>query len=193
MLAKFSSEFIERVEEIYNDENKRKKILVLLSYFQMLYMTLHDEAKIAFGYQLMESLARHNKIKFGSSYKSKIVKELSKKVCFSCRTLIKQEIKTASDNFVGYIGKALGVIKKDKIFIAQPSAIKKVAEKYRHHVFHGSFFEDMTMVDKIVASLPQDYQNDLSELFQAIASVIGANFILGIDFNQMIAIKRNLQ
>jgi hypothetical protein len=54
-------------------------------------------------------------------------------------------------------------------------------------------FDEMTGIDKIVATLPEGFQDDLPELFQAIVSLIGANFILGIDFNQMIAIKRKLQ
>lgn len=192
-LPEFIREFINNVENIFKDNDEQVKNLTLLSYFQMLYMALHNEAKIAFSFQLMESLARYKKIKFGSSYKSKIAKELSEKVCPSCRAVIKQEIKTEPDNFVGYIGKALDVIKRDNEFKVQPSAIKKVAEKYRHHVFHGSFFDDMTKVDKIVASLPQGYQDDLPELFQAIVSLIGTNLILGIDFKKMVAIKRNLQ
>lgn len=191
-LAKFSFEFINTVDDIFKHD-KQEKILILLSYFYMLYTPLYDEAKIAFSYQLMESLAKHNKIKFGSSYKSKIAKELSEKVCPSCRSLLKQKIKMESDNFVGYIGKALKVIAVDKDFKAQPGTIKKIAEKYRHHVFHGSFFDDMTEIDEIVATLPEGFQDDLPELFQAIVSLIGANFILGVDFNQMIAIKRKLQ
>lgn len=191
-LPEFSREFINNVANIFKDD-EQGKILTLLSYFQMLYMALYKEAKIASSFQLMESLAKHKKIKFGGSYKSKIAKELSEKVCPSCRSLLKQKIKMESDNFVGYIGKALKVITVDKDFKAQPGTIKKIAEKYRNHVFHGSFFDEMTEIDEIVATLPEGFQDDLPELFQAIVSLIGANFILGIDFNQMIAIKRKLQ
>ena len=192
-LSNFSSDFINSVESIFNCNDEQKKILILLSYFNILYTAFYDEAKIAFSYQLMESLAKYKGIKFGGSYANGIAKKLNKKVCSTCRNLIKQELKVAAEHFIAHISKALKVIKVDKDFKAQPGTIKKIAKKYRNHVFHGSFFDEMTGIDKIVATLPEGFQDDLPELFQAIVSLIGANFILGIDFNQMIAIKRKLQ
>lgn len=192
-LPEFSSNFINNVESIFNRNNEREKILILLSYFNILYAALYDEAKIAFSYQLMESLAKYRDIKFGGSYVNDIAEELSKKVCPTCRNLIKEELKIAGDHFIAYISKALEVIKVGRDFKAQPGTIKKIAEKYRNHVFHGSFFDEMTKIDGIVATLPEGFQDDLPELFQAIVSLIGAHFILEIDFNKMIAIKRKLQ
>lgn len=191
-LDKFPSKFINTIDDIFK-KDKQQEISILLSYFDMLYTSLYHEAKIAFSYQLMESSARYKGIKFGSSYRSKITKNLSKKLCPSCRAIIDSESKMESDEFIGLIGKALKVVKIDKDFKAQPSAIKKVAMSYRNHVFHGSFFESMSKIDKIVNSFPEGYRVDLPELFQAIISVIGANLILGIDFKDMKAIKREIK
>lgn len=162
-LSAFSSDLIKKVEELYSNP-ERDKILILLTYFKLLYMAPYDEAKIAFSFQLMESLANYKKIKFKTSAK-----------------------------FDEYIGKALNAIKLEESFEANPASIKQIARKYRNEVFHGNFFETMTEIDHLIDTLPPGYKRDLPVLFQAIATMIGVNFILGIDFNQMVAIKRKMR
>lgn len=191
-LSTFPSKFVRRIEELFNDQN-HEKVVTLLSYFRTLYMALYDEAKIAFSFQLMESLAKYKGIKFGETYKNQIIKKLSKKVsknmCSTCNGLLKEEIKTEKDDFNEYIDKALNVLKTNDRFLVNPDVMKNIARKYRNELFHGGFFEKMTEVENFVKTLPEGYQRDLPILFQALAAIIGVNFVLEIDFDQMIALK----
>ena len=158
-LSTFPSKFVRRIEELFSDKNY-EKVVTLLSYFRMLYMALYDEAKIAFSFQVMESLAKYKKMKF-----------------------------KRSTTFDEYIGKALDAIKIEEAFDVDPANVKQIARKYRNEVFHGNFFETMTEIEHVINTLPEGYKRDLPILLQAIAAMIGVNFILGIDFNQMIALK----
>lgn len=153
---------IRRIEELHKSAN-REKTLTLLNYFRILFMSFFKEAKIAFSFQLMESLAKYKGIKFKNSPK-----------------------------FDEYIGRALTAIKQDDSFKINPSSIKSIAAKYRNEVFHGNFFETMTDAEKIIDIFPKSYRRDLPLIFQAIATMIGINFLLGIDFSEMIAIKREM-
>jgi len=195
--ATFASDFTKKIEDIFNSP-EREKILILLSYYKILFMAFYDEAKIAFCFQLMEALARYKGIKIKNSLKNSIMKDLdeklSKKLCRSCYSLIKQELKPETDDFDDYIEKALDAINLDldAPFTISPSEVKEIAKAYRNQVFHGNFFEDMGEIDNIINRLPSDHNNDLAVLLQAIVSVIGVNFILGIDFSQLTAIKRKV-
>jgi hypothetical protein len=191
-LSSFPSKFIRSIEELFK-KNKDEKVAILLSYFKMLYMAFYDEAKIAFSFQLMESLSKYKGIKFGETYKNKIIKRLSKKIskkmCAGCNRLLQEEVKTEKDDFNEYIDKAMNVIKGDDQFMVDPAIIKKIARKYRNEIFHGSFFENMTSMKDIAKTLPEGYQRDLPVVFQILALIIGAHFVLDLDFDHMIALK----
>ncbi|MBI2472795.1 MAG: hypothetical protein HYV59_16385 [Planctomycetes bacterium] len=191
-LPVFSSVLIKKVEDIFNDPN-REKILKLLSYFKMLYITLYKEAKIALSFQLMESLANYKEMQLRNSLKNNIIKNLckkfSEKMCSTCNSLIQGEIKSETDDFDKYIGEALDAIRTEESFVVNPNSIKEIARKYRNELFHGNFFEDMTEIDNLVMTLPDGYRKDLPLVLQAIVTMIGVNFILGIEFNQLIALK----
>jgi hypothetical protein len=191
-LSTFPSKFVRRIEELFND-HKHEKVVTLLSYFRMLYMALYDEAKIAFSFQVMESLAKYKGIEFGETYKNKIIKglskEVSKKMCPACNSLLRAEIKPKKDDFIQYIDKALNVLKADNQFSFNSDIIKSIALKYRNEIFHGGFFEGMSKVENLVKTMPEGYQRDLPILFQALAASIGVNFLLGIDFDQIRALK----
>lgn len=159
-LSSFPSVFVMKVEEISGNNSERQKILILLSYFEMLYMACHDEAKIAFSFQLMEALAKYKKI----------------------------GVKSAQFN--QYIKKALDALKTKDAFEVKPTLVKEIARKYRNEVFHGNFFDEITEINTMIGKLPIGYQRDLPLVFQSIAAMIGVNFILGIDFKEMIALKR---
>jgi len=159
-LSSFPSVFVTKVEEISGNNSERQKILILLSYFEMLYMACHDEAKIAFSFQLMEALAKYKKI----------------------------GVKSAQFN--QYIKKALDALKTEDAFEVKPTLVKEIARKYRNEVFHGNFFDEITEINTMIGKLPIGYQRDLPLVFQSIAAMIGVNFILGIDFKEMIALKR---
>lgn len=191
----FFIELTQKVEELFI-KSKYEKTQILLSYFKTLYTALYDEAKIAFSFQLMESLAGYKNMSLKNPLKNKIKEEIlkkySKKLCKSCYHIIENEVNPVDDAFDGYIGKALDTIKIEKPFKIPPTLIREIAKRYRNKVFHGNFFEDMTEIDKTIATLPKSYQEDLPLVFQAIVSIIGANFILGIDFDQMGAVKRKM-
>ena len=159
-LSSFPSVFVMKVEEISGNNSERQKILILPSYFEMLYMACHDEAKIAFSFQLMEALAKYKKI----------------------------GVKSAQFN--QYIKKALDALKTEDAFEVKPTLVKEIARKYRNEVFHGNFFDEITEINTMIGKLPIGYQRDLPLVFQSIAAMIGVNFILGIDFKEMIALKR---
>jgi len=194
-IATFASDFTKKIENIFNNP-EQEKILIILSYYKILFMTLFDEAKIAFAFQLMEALALYKGINIKNSLKNSIMKDLdnklSKKMCMSCHSLIKQELKPETDAFDNYIEKALDAINLDldAPFTISPREVKEIAKAYRNQVFHGNFFKDMNKVDNIINRLPPDHKNDLPVLLQAIVSVIGANIIFGIDFSQLTAVKR---
>ncbi len=194
-LSTFPTMFIESIEELFNN-GKDERVGTILSYFRMLYMALYDEAKIAFSFQVMESLAKYKDIECGETYKNKIIKRVSKKVtkkmCPACNSLLQAEIKTEKDDFTQYIDKALNVLKADNEFSVNPETIKSIARKYRNEIFHGGFLERMTKVEDFVKTMPEGYQRDLPLLFQALAAIIGVNFILGIDFSHMKALKRKM-
>ena len=196
-IATFASDFTKKAEDIFNSP-EREKILILLSYYRILFMTLFDEAKIAFSFQLMEALALYKRIKIRNSLKNSILKDLNEKLskilCSSCYGLIKQELKPETDDFDDYIEKALDAINLDldAPFTISPREVKEIAKAYRNQVFHGNFFKDMGEIDNIINRLPPDHKNDLPVLLQAIVSVIGANIILGIDFSQLTAVKRRM-
>lgn len=191
-LSTFSSKFVRRIEELFMNHDA-EKVATLLSYFRMLYMALYDEAKIAFSFQLMESLAKYKGIKFGETYKNKIIKKLSKKVsknmCSTCNSFLQKEIKTEKDDFNEYIDKALNVLKTDDQFLVNPDIMKKIAQKYRNEIFHGGFLEEMTEVEDFIKTLPEGYKRDLPLMFQALSGILGAHFILDVDFNHMIVLK----
>jgi len=113
-------------------------------------------------------------------------------MCSTCNGLLEKEIKTEEDDFRKYIEKALDVLKTDNQLKINPDMIKKIARKYRNEIFHGNFFDSMTKIDNLINTLPQGYRDDLPVVLQAIVSIIGVNVILGIDFNQMIALKRKM-
>lgn len=194
-LSTFPSKFVTRIEELFNNHDA-EKVATLFSYFRMLYMALYDEAKIAFSFQLMESLAKYKGIKFGETYKNKIIKKLSKKVsknmCSTCNSFLQKEIKTEKDDFNEYIDKALNALKTDDQFLVNPDVMKSIAQKYRNEIFHGGFLENMTEVDNYIKTLPKGYQRDLPIMFQALAEILGAHFILDIDFDQMIALSSRM-
>lgn len=166
-LSTFSPIFINEIEALYNSSH-RERILTLLLYFNMLYMVNYDEAKIAFSFQLMEALAKYKGM---NNFKR-------------------------SSEFDKFIAKALDAIKNgiqnEESLEVNPASIKELARKYRNEVFHGNFFENMTHIYDMIATLPEGYQRDLPLVFQAIVAMIGVNFILGIDFDQMIALKRSM-
>lgn len=194
-MSTFSSELIKKVEVLYNTSNI-DKLMVLLNYFKNLHMAFYDDVKIAFSFQLMESLAKYKGIRFGKTYKNELIKKvlrkLSKEMCSTCNGLLEKEIKTEEDDFRKYIEKALDVLKTDNQLKINPDMIKKIARKYRNEIFHGNFFDSMTKIDNLINTLPQGYRDDLPVVLQAIVSIIGVNVILGIDFNQMIALKRKM-
>lgn len=191
----FFIELTQKVEEL-SIKPEYEKTRILLSYFKTLYTALYDEAKIAFSFQLMESLAGYKNMRLKNPLKNKIKEDIlekySKKLCKSCYHLIENEVDQVDDAFDEYIVKALDTIKIEKPFKVPPASIRKIAQRYRNEVFHGNFFENMTKIDEIIATLPKGYKEDLPLVFQAIVSIIGANFILGIDFNQMGAVKRKM-
>jgi hypothetical protein len=191
-LSIFPSNFVSIIEKLFNHD--AEKVVALLSYFNMLYTAYYDEVKIAFSFQVMESLAKYKGIKFGKTYKNEIIKKLAKKLsknmCSTCHSFLQKEIKAEKDDFEEYIDKALNVLKNNAKFLIDPKVIKKIAREYRNEIFHGGFFEGMTEVEKLIKTLPEDYQRDISIIFQAIVGVLGAHLILDIDFDQMIALKR---
>lgn len=193
-LSTFFLEFIKKIEEFIKSE--QDKVQVLLSYFNLLYMAPFDEVKIALSFQLMEALAKFKGRYLSGAYRNKIIKKMSEKLsgemCSSCINLLQREIKDESDFLDEYIGKALDAIIIEEAFEVSPTIVKEIAREYRNEVFHGNFFEDMTEVNKMIDTFPEGYQKDLPLVFQAIVSMIGVNFILGIDFNEMIAIKREM-
>jgi len=173
-LSTFSSDFIKKVEKLFPE---REKILVLLSYFKMLYMANYDEAKIAFSFQLMEALAKYKGIRLPNSLKNGIKKDLltrySGKLCPSCYGLIEEELLPDTGDFDEYIEKALDAIMVDKSLDVYPSSIKEIARRYRNEIFHGNFFEDKTHIDK--AEYSGTHPNFLSRkgnLFQGLDGLI---------------------
>jgi hypothetical protein len=194
-LSTFSSVLVKKIEEHFNDPNKGK-LVRLLSYFKMLYMAYYKEAKIALSFQLMESLARFYKMQLKNSRKNDTIKKLvikfSKEMFPACIGILQREIKPDMDDFDVYLGKALDVFELEESLKIEPAQLKEIARKYRNNVFHGDFFEDMKKIGEMVKSLPEGWQRDLPLIFESIVSAIGANLILGIDFGEMIAIKRSM-
>lgn len=192
-LEEFKIALQKMIDQIYNDPDK-KKIAIILSYYEELFTAVHEETRIAFSFQLMESLAHYRHIPIKNSVKNAVkedlLKKLSKNLCPSCLAFVSKGLQPETDDFDQFIGKALDVIGTDDNFRLNPVFIKEIAKRYRNEVFHGNFFEDMAKVDEMVAALPESYKNNLTELLQAATAVLGAHFLLGLDFNSLTALKR---
>ena len=193
----FSSTLMIKVEEL-TTKRESEKCLVLLAYVRMLLMAHYDEAKIAFSFQLMESLAQYKGIsirgQFWNDTIRKLLKRMPKKFCESCLNVLKQEIRIENEEVLDkYIEQALDAVNEKEEFDADPVVIKRIARKYRNEVFHGSFFEDMAEIDDQIKVLPEGYKRDLPLVFQAIAIMMAINFIIGIDFKHMLALMRELR
>lgn len=191
----FSSDLVKAVEKIFT-EFKQHRIEILLSYFGMLYMALYDEAKIAFSFQLMEALAKYKGIRLQNSRKNDIKKDLLRRyeanLCPSCYGLIEKELLPEFGDLDEYLERALDSIMPDKSFKVSSSSIKEIARRYRNDIFHGDIFKDIEHIDAMIASIPEGFRRDLPLVFQAIVSMIGVHFILGIDFKEMTALKRSM-
>jgi hypothetical protein len=195
-LEDFKANFTRIIDSIYNDPD-REKINIILSYFKELYTALHEETKLAFSFQLMEALAHLKKINIKNPLKNKIkqdlLKKFSKALCPTCYALISSELKPETDDFDQYIESALDVIGIKDNFRLNPTLVKEIVKKYRNEVFHGEFFEDMIEIDQMLTALPQGYREDFSILLQAVASMIGAHFLIGLNFSDLTALKRRMK
>ncbi len=192
----FSSTLLNRVEEL-TKKKESEKCLVILAYSRMLLMAHYDEAKIAFSFQLMEALAKYKGIHIGGQLRNvtiqKLLKRMPEKFCENCLSVLKKEIRIENDEvFDKFIEKALDAINEKEVFDVDPVAVKRIARWYRNEVFHGSFFEDMAEIDDQIKVLPEGYKRDLPLVIQAIALIMATNFIIGIDFKHMLALKREL-
>jgi len=191
----FISTLPEKLENLFASPKKMKST-VLLSYFRQLYTAYYREMKIALSFQLIEALANYKGIKIKNSLKNSINKQLrnkySKEMCASCYSILSDQLKPETDDFDEYIRKALDVINIDKKFVLSPSLIKEILKKYRNEMLHGGLFEEKAAIDNIVKKLPDNYQKDLPVLMQAVVSIIGVNFILGIPFDKLTSIKRRM-
>ena len=115
-------------------------------------------------------------------------------MCPSCYSIISDQLKQETDEFDKFIGEALNCIDIEKTFEVTPALIKKILKKYRNEMLHGGLFEQKTAIDgidNIVKTLPDSYQKDLPTIMQAVVSIIGVNFILGIPFDNLTA-KKNM-
>jgi hypothetical protein len=196
-LDDFQANFTRMIDSIFNDGD-REKISIILSYFKELYTALHEETRLAFSFQLMEALAHLKKINIKNPLKNKIkqdlLKKFSKALCPTCYALISSELKPEkTDDFDQYIEKALDVVGIQNNFTLNPTSVKKIVKKYRNEVFHGNFFEDMGPIDQMIDALPQEYREDLPVLLQAVTSVIGVHFLIGLDFHILAALKRDMR
>ncbi len=192
----FPSFLVNRIEEI-TKINGSEKCSVIFAYVRMILMAHYDEAKIAFSFQLMESLMKFTGGHIAGQLRNimiqKIMKQASGKLCLTCSNVLKEKIKTEKkDDLIGYIGQALDSVNNKEQFEIDPAAIKKIASWYRNELFHGSFFEDMAQIDEQLKDLPDGYKRDLPLVFQAIAFIIANHLVLGVDFKCMSAYKREL-
>ncbi|MCX5886645.1 MAG: hypothetical protein NT096_12185 [Proteobacteria bacterium] len=185
-------------EEHANDSNReREKLFRLFSYFKMLYMAYNKEAKIALSYMIMDSLAKFKGMKTIMNSRKKgiledIINKFSENMCSSCIKLLRKEAKPFTDEFDTYLKKVLDIFELGELFNVDPTELKEIAQKYRNNVFHGDFFNDMENIENHMKTLPEGFQRDLPIVFQSIVLAMGANLILGIEFEEMIAIKRSI-
>lgn len=190
-LVEFKTTFTGIIDRV-NDNPDREKIGIILSYFEELYTALHEETRRAFSFQLIEAIARYKGIKIKNSLmnniKENLLKKYSKKLCPNCFSLLNSELQPETDGFEPYIEQALDVIGAKETFKLNPAVVKDIARRYRNEVFHGNFFDDMTEIEKRLDELPEN----LTVLLQAVASVLGAHFLLSLDFSQLTALKRKM-
>ncbi|OGP11427.1 MAG: hypothetical protein A2Z89_05480 [Deltaproteobacteria bacterium GWA2_43_19] len=199
-----SSIIMKRTDEIILSQ-KECRHRTILSYFKALYTQYYREFKIAFCYQLMESLSKLKGSSLRNTHKKNILKEIldknAKGLCSTCISIINNVINknTVAQNssFDKYIEKAIDVINKaikksgaDDSFIFQAEHLLKMAKHYRNEVFHGGYFKNVQKVKKLMEIIPTNYRRDIPVVMQAMVSILGAHIILGIEFNQMMARKR---
>ncbi len=194
-LNDFRDMFGRIIDQVHTNP-KREQIKILLSYFRELYSALHDEIRLAFAFQLMESLSHYIGIPIKNlaknAMKYDLLRQYERELCPICFDLIKTGLQPESDDFDQYIEAALDVVLPEKKVGLTSAMIKKIAKQYRNQVFHGNFFENMTEIDKIVDDLPENYRTDLVVILQAVASVIGVHLLFGIDFNVLRARKARI-
>lgn len=195
-----SSAFTEKIDGMYKHQ-KQKKALIILRYFRLLYTTPYRESTLAFSFMLMEALAKYRGLPIKNpaiDMKEKFDK-LKGRLCDKCSGIVDNtpSIKgSKSDQFDIYIQKAVEVINKktpgQTRFEYDPKLLKDLARWYRNQVFHGSLFKNMKEIEDKVNKIPDKYRRDLPEVMQSVVSIIGANLILGIDFNLMTGRKRRM-
>lgn len=195
-LDEFKTTFTSIIDRAHNDPD-RVKIGIIFSYFEELYTALHEETRLAFSFQLMEAIAHYKGINFNNSLrndiKQKLFKKFSKELCPTCLALLSSELQPETDAFDMYLGQAVDAIGTDDNFRLNPVLVKDLAKRCRNEVFHGNFFEDMTEIDNIVNTLPEGYKRDLAVILQAVVSILGAHFLLGLDFSSLTTLKRKMQ
>jgi len=191
----FSETFAKKIDLLFNNP-EIDKIMVILSYYRMLLVTYFDEDKLAFSYQIMESIARYLNMKMpGESYKAIIVKKLITKykyhLCSSCLSVLKKETESAGAkiNFVDLFTMGARVIKAD-IKSDDIDLLLNISRFYRNHIFHGDFLENNEKVRKEKIDLERKYNAPLFLIIQSIVYLMGVNFLLGIDYEMLIAYKK---
>jgi hypothetical protein len=195
-VARFKTGFTTLVDRIHND-SEQARMKIILSYFEELYTALHRETRIAFSFQLMEALGRYKGISIKNPLRNDIkqglLRKFSKDFCPTCLALLLNELKPENDDFDRYIEKAVDRISAQAQFSLKPEVVKDIAKRYRNEVFHGNFFENMMEVDTMVNALPDGLRDNLDILLQAVTSFLGAHFLLGLDFADLIALKRDVR
>ena len=142
----------------------------------------------------MESLAKFKDLTIEEHYFQKKtlnrVETLLQDECNYCSNLsiILPELnklkKQDINGLIEYINCALKVINIE----IEPELIKEIIKKYRNNVMHGDFFSDFDNYEKF-NKLPEVYQSNFFLISQAIVFLIAINFILDIDFEQLVVYK----
>jgi hypothetical protein len=190
----FSETFVKKIDLIFNN-SEIDKIMVILFYYRNLLVTYFDEDRLAFSYQIIESIARYLHMKMpGESYKAIILKKVIRKhkdyLCTSClNILIKESESTGESSIVNLIFIAAKVLKIE-IKADDIELLLDLSRFYRNQFFHGDFLENNERIDKAKIYLVGKYNSSLTLIIQSIVYLIGVGILLGIDYEMLIAYKK---
>ena len=143
---------------------------------------------MAFGFQLMESLAKYKG--FTRPVNDRKTNKLRDKICANCYSIVESQLlrsRIDESKFDELLTRSIDAFNKTALlannFTFAPEEIKELSPLYMNQLFHGDYFDVMNELQKALDKVPDDFRRDLPIVLQAIMSILSANVIFGIDFS----------
>jgi hypothetical protein len=187
-LSKFSDHIFKHIESI-SHSNRRQYLEIAVGYYGALHSLYYSEPKVAFCYQICESLANIYGKPLRQNYKRALINRLTKKhkkrLCANCSQILQRECYPEPTNeFIGEIVSALSVINVNSNYEIANSLLEYCMH-YRNEVFHGDLIKTKERICKLRDEVESFYGNPILLVCKSLVVLLGAHVLLGIEYDDM--------